>query len=79
MIVVAGGTGTLGQRLVPRLVERGLSVRVLTRDVSRARGLAQGEFEVFVGDVRDRERVAEAVQNADAVISAFMDSSGPGA
>jgi nucleoside-diphosphate-sugar epimerase len=30
MIVVAGGTGTLGQRLVPRLVERGLSVRVFT-------------------------------------------------
>jgi NADH dehydrogenase len=78
MIVVAGGTGTLGQRLVPRLVERGLRVRVFTRDASRARGLAQGEFEVFVGDVRDRERVAEAVQDADAVISAVHGFIGTG-
>jgi uncharacterized protein YbjT (DUF2867 family) len=31
MIVIAGGTGTLGQRLVPRLVERGIHVRVFTR------------------------------------------------
>ena len=40
MIVVAGGTGTLGTRLVPRLAEAGLEVRVLTRDPARARHLA---------------------------------------
>ena len=78
MIVIAGGTGTLGQRLVPRLVDRGLPVRVFTRDASRARGLAQGEFEVFVGDVRDRKRAAEAVQNAAAVISAIHGFIGTG-
>ena len=78
MIVIAGGTGTLGQRLVPRLVDRGLPVRVFTRDASRARGLAQGDFEVFVGDVRDRDRVAEAVQNAAAVISAIHGFIGTG-
>ncbi len=78
MIVIAGGTGTLGQRLVPRLVERGLPVRVFTRDASRAQGLAQGDFEVFVGDVRDRDRVAEAVQNAAAVISSIHGFIGTG-
>jgi NADH dehydrogenase len=78
MIVIAGGTGTLGQRLVPRLVERGLPVRVFTRDASRARGLAQGDFEVCVGDVRDRERAAEAVQNAAAVISSIHGFIGTG-
>ena len=78
MIVVAGGTGTLGQRLVPRLVDRGLPVRVFTRDASRARGLAHGGFEVFVGDVRDRDRVAEAVHNATAVISAVQGFIGTG-
>ena len=31
MIVVAGGTGTLGTRLVPCLAGAGLTVRVLTR------------------------------------------------
>jgi NADH dehydrogenase len=74
MIVVAGGTGTLGQRLVPRLVDRGLPVRVFTRDASRA----HGDLDVFVGDVRDRERVAEAVQNAAAVISAIHGFIGTG-
>ncbi len=78
MIVIAGGTGTLGQRLVPRLVDRGIPVRVFTRDASRAQGLAPGGFEVFVGDVRDRERVAEAVQNAAAVISAVHGFIGTG-
>jgi hypothetical protein len=33
---------------------------------------------VFVGDVRDRERVAEAVQNAAAVISAIHGFIGTG-
>ena len=74
MIVVAGGTGTLGQRLV----ERGLSARVFTRDASRAQDLARSEFEVFVSDVRDRDRVAEAVQNAPAVISAIHGFIGTG-
>ena len=36
MIVVAGGTGTLGTRLVPCLAGAGLAVRVLTRDPARA-------------------------------------------
>lgn len=40
MIVVAGGTGTLGTRLGPRLAGAGLAVRVLTRDPARARHLA---------------------------------------
>ena len=40
MIAVAGGTGTLGTRLVPRLAGQGHAVRVLTRDPARARHLA---------------------------------------
>ena len=36
MILVVGGTGTLGTRLVRRLSDRGQSVRVLTRDPARA-------------------------------------------
>jgi len=32
MIAVAGGTGTLGTRLVPLLTGHGHAVRVLTRD-----------------------------------------------
>jgi uncharacterized protein YbjT (DUF2867 family) len=40
VIVVAGGTGTLGTRLVLRLAGQGLAARVLTRDPARAHHLA---------------------------------------
>ena len=64
MIVVAGGTGTLGTRLVPRLAGAGLAVRVLTRDPARAGHLAGPGVEVVHGDVRDPARVARALRCA---------------
>jgi uncharacterized protein YbjT (DUF2867 family) len=78
VIVVAGGTGTLGTRLVPRLAEAGLTVRVLTRDPARARHLAGPGVEIVHGDVRDPARVARALRGADTVISAVHGFAGPG-
>lgn len=78
MIVVAGGTGTLGTRLVPRLAEQGLAVRVLTRDPARAAHLVGQEVEVARGDVRDLRSVAEALDGAGTVISAVHGFAGPG-
>jgi NADH dehydrogenase len=78
VIVVAGGTGTLGTRLVPRLTGRGLAVRVLTRDPERAEHLAHTRAEVVQGDVRDPARVAQALDGASTVISAVHGFAGPG-
>jgi NADH dehydrogenase len=78
VIVVAGGTGTLGTRLVPRLAEQGLAVRVLTRDPARAQHLACHGVQVVRGDVRDPGSVARALQGAGAVISAVHGFAGPG-
>ena len=78
VIVVAGGTGTLGTRLVPRLAEAGLTVRVLTRDPARAGHLAGPGVEVVHGDVRDPARVARALRGAGTVISAVHGFAGPG-
>ena len=78
MIVVAGGTGTLGTRLVPRLAGAGHVVRVLTRDPARARHLAGPRVEVVCGDVRDPAQVARAVRGAGMVISAVHGFAGPG-
>jgi uncharacterized protein YbjT (DUF2867 family) len=78
VIVVAGGTGTLGTRLVPRLAERGLAVRVLTRDPARAQHLAGHGVQVVRGDVRDPGSLARALQGADTVISAVHGFAGPG-
>jgi len=78
VIVVAGGTGTLGTRLVPRLAGAGRIVRVVTRDPARARHLAGPRVEVVCGDVRDPAQVARAVRGAGMVISAVHGFAGPG-
>jgi len=78
VIVVAGGTGTLGTRLVPRLAGAGLPVRVLTRDPARARPLAGPGVEVVRGDVRDAASVVRALHGAGTVISAVHGFAGPG-
>jgi NADH dehydrogenase len=78
VIVVAGGTGTLGTRLVPRLAGQDMAVRVLTRDPARARHLAGQGVDVVRGDVRDPAQVARAVRGARMVISAVHGFAGPG-
>ena len=78
MILVAGGSGRLGTRVVQRLAGRGLSVRVLTRDRARAAHLAGPRVEIVEGDVRDAASVATAVDGADTALSAIHGFSGPG-
>jgi NADH dehydrogenase len=78
VIVIAGGTGTLGTRLVPRLTAAGLAVRVLTRDPARARHLAGPGVEVVLGDVRDAARMGEVLRGAGTVISAVHGFAGTG-
>jgi uncharacterized protein YbjT (DUF2867 family) len=55
----------LGKRLVPRLVGRGHSVRVLARHVVKTDGA-----EVIAGDVRTGDGLEQAVHEIDAVIHA---------
>lgn len=78
MILVAGGTGTLGTRLVRRLLRRRLSVRVLTRDASRVTLTGAERPEVVEGDVRVRESVVRAMAGAETVVSAVHGFAGPG-
>jgi uncharacterized protein YbjT (DUF2867 family) len=78
VIVVAGGTGTLGTRLVPRLAGQGLAVRVLTRDPARAEHLASVGVEVARGDVCDPASIAGALDGAGTVVSAVHGFAGPG-
>ena len=77
MILVAGGTGTLGTQLVRLLTERGRPVRVLTRDPASA-GQLPGTVETLTGDVRDPATVAAAVAGCTTVVSAVHGFAGPG-
>lgn len=77
-ILVAGGTGTLGSQIVQRLVARGLSVRVLTRDPARVHSSHDDQPEFVTGDVRDPASLAEAMRGVDTVISAVQGFVGSG-
>jgi NADH dehydrogenase len=77
MILVAGGTGTLGTLVVRRLSEQGLSVRVLTRDPARAAHLPD-TVDTLAGDLQDPAATAEAVRGCETVVSAVHGFVGPG-
>jgi uncharacterized protein YbjT (DUF2867 family) len=77
VIVVAGGTGQLGQRVVRRLLDRDLAVRVLTRDPTGAASLPP-TAELAVGDVRDRGSLRAAMAGARTVVSAVHGVTGKG-
>jgi len=77
VILVAGGTGRLGRRLVQLLVDAGERVRVLTRDRSRAHEMPS-EVEIVDGDVRDPSAVASAMHACTKVVSAVHGFAGPG-
>jgi uncharacterized protein YbjT (DUF2867 family) len=78
VILVAGGTGRLGTVLVRRLSDRGLAVRVLTRERARASHLEAVGVEVAVGDVREPATLPAAVDGIDVIVSAVHGFAGPG-
>jgi uncharacterized protein YbjT (DUF2867 family) len=80
-VLVTGGTGHLGAVLVPLLVEHGHEVRVLTRDVERARRRLGETAEVVRGDARDAATLSAALDGVERVVSAMTgfgpDGAGP--
>ncbi len=77
-ILIAGGTGILGTRVVHLLTARGIAVRVMTRDPARARHLAGDHVEIVPGDVREPETLTDATAGVETVISAIQGLSGAG-
>lgn len=69
-VTVLGGTGRTGRLVVQELVRRGHEVTVVVRDPDKA----PEEAHVVVGDSRDGQVLAAALDEADAVVSAL----GPG-
>jgi dihydroflavonol-4-reductase len=66
-VLVTGGAGFIGSRLVRLLVDRGASVRVLERPGAFVEHLPLDRIELLRGDIRDGQAVREAVRGADEV------------
>ena len=69
---VFGGTGFLGKRIVRQLLERGNTVRVVSRhpESKPSEAPRSGRLEHLKADIRDEKAVCEAVNGADAVVNA---------
>ncbi|HVE59364.1 MAG TPA: SDR family oxidoreductase [Pyrinomonadaceae bacterium] len=66
-ILVTGATGYIGGRLIPKLLEKGYSVRVFVRDARKIEGRRWFEkVEVATGDLENREEISRAMQKVDA-------------
>src|SRR5436190_6386757 len=78
MILVAGGTGRLGSRVVSRLTGRGLDVRVFSRASKSSTHLQGVAKEIVVGDVRDPGSVESAMKGVSLVVSAVQGFAGKG-
>jgi nucleoside-diphosphate-sugar epimerase len=65
-VLLTGGTGYIGRRLIPQLVTRGHLVRAIVRPGSESKVPAGAE--VVVGDVRSRESVAPHVSRDTVVV-----------
>ena len=71
MILVAGGTGTLGSKLVGQLIAGEEPVRILVRNPAKASPSWGDDVEVAAGDVRDPASVERALAGVRVVVSAI--------
>jgi len=79
MILVAGGTGTLGRALLPLLASHDEPIRVLTRGGRAGEPLDLPGVETVIGDVRDPETLRRAMVGVRTVVSAINGFGGDGA
>jgi NADH dehydrogenase len=79
VILVTGGTGFIGPRIVHALRERGKPVRALVRrpDDRSATTLAAWGAELAQGDVTDAESLRRAVEGCDTVVHLVAIRQGP--
>lgn len=78
MKMIVGGSGALGSAIARRLLRAGEFVRIMTRDPSRAAGLAAAGAEVVQGDLLDEGSLRRACEGAEHVIAAAHSMLGRG-
>ena len=67
-IIVYGGTGFYGQKVVGKLVQKGQSVKVVTRNSENARKIVGDKVELFQGDVTEKGIIEKSLENVSAIV-----------
>ena len=67
-IIVYGGTGYYGRKVVEKLVNKGQSVKVVSRNYDSAKKIVGEKVEIFQGDVTNRETIIESLKNVSCIV-----------
>jgi uncharacterized protein YbjT (DUF2867 family) len=67
---VAGATGETGRRIVQQLVDRGIPVRALVRNLDSGRAVLPSQVELVLGDVGKAEGLQSAISDCTVVFCA---------
>ncbi|NOX85586.1 MAG: NAD(P)H-binding protein [Chlorobi bacterium] len=67
-ILIYGGTGFYGQKVVEKLIRKGQPVKVVSRDRTKAEKLFGDKVEIFEGDVTEHKTIVESLKNAGSVV-----------
>ncbi len=71
-VLITGSTGYVGSWTTKALQDRGRKTRLIVRDADKARAMGEAvgftTDDLVIGDLRDRELVAQALQGCDAVV-----------
>ena len=68
-VLVTGGTGFTGSRLIPLLLKNGIQVRALVRPTSNRSPLSVLTVEWVTGDLADAESFTAALRGVDALVN----------
>ena len=76
-ILVVGGTGMLGEQVARQLLRDRFEVRLLARDVERARTVLGPNFDYFAGDVDTPDAIERALEGCAGVHVSLRGGSDP--
>ncbi len=69
MILIAGATGELGQRVTKQLLAKDKPVRILVREGSEYQELENAGAEIVFGDLKNKESIEQACSSVDQLVS----------
>jgi uncharacterized protein YbjT (DUF2867 family) len=69
LVLVAGATGGVGQLVTGKLIEKGFSVRVLTRNEDKAKTMFSDKAEIAIGDILNPNTLPAAMEGISYLVT----------
>lgn len=66
-ITIIGATGTLGLPVTKELIDKGVHVKAVVRDIAKAQKILPESVEIVYGDVSDKESLREALVDTETI------------